>query len=257
MEWNKKTFVIITGASKGIGRTIAVEFSKRVAAGSKFILLARSASGLEESKSLCSPDVVVETLTANLESPDAQKIKNFIAEAAANPDDYERAVIVHNAGSLGNLQRSAKDFEDLDEINNYFNLNVGSMILLNTMFLKAFPKSEKYKRLVINITSLCGIKPFQGFALYCTGKATREMFLKVLALEEPTVKVLNYSPGPVLTDMADEILAGLKCHELRKPFEDLRTNGSYLTPEDTIGKLIQLLESGNFESGDHVDVFDI
>ncbi|CAB3372714.1 Hypothetical predicted protein [Cloeon dipterum] len=256
MEWNKKSFVVVSGASKGIGRTIAVEFSNKVAPGSKFVLLARSKSGLEETKSLCCPNVLVETLSVNLESPDEQTLKDFLSAAAANPEVYERAVVVHNAGSLGNLQRTAKDFDDLDEINKYFNLNVGSMILLNTLFLQAFPESDAYKRLVVNITSLCGIKPFQGFSMYCTGKATREMFLKVLALEEPTVTVLNYSPGPVLTDMADEILAGLQCHELRKPFEDLRSNGQYLTTEKTVEKLMQLLESGKFKSGDHVDVFD-
>jgi sepiapterin reductase len=252
MEWNKKTFVLITGASKGIGRTIAVEFSKKVAPGSKFALLARSATGLEETKNLCDPKVVVETLSTDLGNPDAQILEKFLVSAAGD-EDFEVAVVVHNAGTLGDLKKTSKDLKDPEEVDAYFRLNVTSMVVLNSMFLGVFPKG---KRVVINITSLCGIKPFQGFALYCTGKATREMFLKVLAAEEPDVKVLNYSPGPVLTDMADEILDGLQTHELRKPFEDMRSSGGYLTTEQTIAKLILLLETNDFQSGDHVDVFD-
>lgn len=252
MEWNKKSFVLITGASKGIGRTIAIEFSKKVAPGSKFALLARSASGLEETKKLCDPKVAVQTLSTDLGNPNAQVLEKFLVSAAGDKD-FEVAVVVHNAGTLGDLKKTSKDLKDPEEVDAYFRLNVTSMVVLNSMFLGVFPKG---KRVVINITSLCGIKPFQGFALYCTGKATREMFLKVLAAEEPEVKVLNYSPGPVLTDMADEILDGLQTHELRKPFEDMRSSGGYLTTEQTIAKLIQLLETNDFQSGDHVDVFD-
>jgi sepiapterin reductase len=255
MDWSKKTFLLVSGASKGIGRTIAVEFSKKLAAGSKLALLARSAQGLEETKGLCNSALQIETFSVDLVNPDTQALSAFVKKAVGE-DDYEVAMVVHNAGSIGNLKRTAKDLENLAEVNDYFHLNVSSLILLNSLFLKAFPDAAKCKRMVVNITSLCGIKPFHSFALYCSGKATREMFLKVLAMEEPTVRVLNYSPGPVLTDMADEILDGLESHELRKPFEDMRNSGGYLTTEHTVGKLIQLLESDNYQSGDHVDVFD-
>ena len=33
------------------------------------------------------------------------------------------------------------------------------------------------------------------------GKAARDMFFKVLAAEEPSIRVLNYAPGPIDTDM--------------------------------------------------------
>ena len=47
----------------------------------------------------------------------------------------------------------------------------------------------------MNISSLCAVKPFKNWALYCSGKASRDMMFQVLALEEPDVRVLNYAPG--------------------------------------------------------------
>ena len=41
-------------------------------------------------------------------------------------------------------------------------------------------------------TSLC---------LYFTGKAARNMFFQTLAKEDPNVRVLNWAPGPMETDM--------------------------------------------------------
>lgn len=47
----------------------------------------------------------------------------------------------------------------------------------------------------MNVSSLCAMKPFKNWALYCSGKAARDMMFQVLALEEPDVRVLNYAPG--------------------------------------------------------------
>jgi len=48
------------------------------------------------------------------------------------------------------------------------------------------------------MTSLLGIEPYKSVGYYCIGKASREMFFRVLALENPTLNVLSYSPGKKL-----------------------------------------------------------
>jgi sepiapterin reductase len=40
---------------------------------------------------------------------------------------------------------------------------------------------------------------------HCVGKAARDMLFKVLAEEEPTIRVLSYAPGPLKTGMLDEL----------------------------------------------------
>lgn len=54
---------------------------------------------------------------------------------------------------------------------------------------------------VINISSLCAVEPFKSWGLYCTSKAGRNMLFRVLAAENPALRVLSYGPGPLNTDM--------------------------------------------------------
>ncbi len=73
-----------------------------------------------------------------------------------------------------------------------------------------FPSATEL--VIINISSLAGIQPFASCGIYSMGKAAREMFHKVLAEEHKVknsgVKVLNYAPGPLDTDMQKQIREG-------------------------------------------------
>lgn len=81
------------------------------------------------------------------------------------------------------------------EVDSYLSLNVSSSLCLTASVLQAFPQRSGLKRTVINISSLCALQPFRSWVLYCTGKAARDMMFRVLAEEEPDLRVLNYSPG--------------------------------------------------------------
>lgn len=98
-------------------------------------------------------------------------------------------------GSLGDISKSFLDLTDPAEINTYFAFNITSALCLTTAALQAFGKRPGSSRTVVNISSLCALKPFKNWALYCSGKAARDMMFQVLALEEPDVRVLNYAPG--------------------------------------------------------------
>jgi len=50
--WNRKTFCVLTGASQGIGRRMAIELFNVLGAGSRLVLLARSKEGLAETARL-------------------------------------------------------------------------------------------------------------------------------------------------------------------------------------------------------------
>lgn len=84
---------------------------------------------------------------------------------------------------------------DPAEVNNYWALNLTSMLCLTSGTLNAFPDSPGLSKTVVNISSLCALQPFKGWGLYCSGKAARDMLCQVLAAEEPSVRVLSYAPG--------------------------------------------------------------
>lgn len=107
--------------------------------------------------------------------------------------NYEKAVIVHNAGTIGDLSKRTIDMDDLEEWRKYCDLNLFSPIILNSVFMKIFTDETKIARLVVNVTSLCAIEPMKSSAFYNTGKAAREMFFKVIIINN-TQKRLNQFP---------------------------------------------------------------
>ncbi|NXO46848.1 SPRE reductase, partial [Locustella ochotensis] len=108
---------------------------------------------------------------------------------------FGRLLLVNNAGSLGDVSKSFLDLTDLEEINSYFSFNISSALCLTSAALRAFGARPGCGRTVVNISSLCALQPFPSWALYCSGKAARDMLFRVLALEEPELRVLSYAPG--------------------------------------------------------------
>ncbi|KFP76815.1 Sepiapterin reductase, partial [Apaloderma vittatum] len=160
-------------------------------------------------------------------------------------------------GSLGDISKSFLDLTDADEINSYFAFNVTSALCLTSTALQAFGKRPGSSRIVVNISSLCALKPFKNWTLYCSGKASRDMMFQVLALEEPDIRVLNYAPGPLDTDM--QLLARTKTRdpEIRQYFRSLQETGQLIDCTVSAQKLLNLLEEDNFGSGAHVDFYNI
>lgn len=169
---------------------------------------------------------------------------------------FEQAVIVHNVGTTGDVSKRAKHCNDIQEWQDNFTCNVFSVILLNNIFLEMFAAT---KRFVINITSKCGIAPFEGMAFYGPNKAAREMFFRNLAEEERSDKnlqILNYAPGPVDTDMLSSVAERTISDGMRQFVKDGKQSGAVLTTDQTTKRLIGILEAGTYESGAHIDYFD-
>jgi len=253
----------VTGASRGIGRTIAIEFSKKVADGSLFVLVARTTQALESTKAAVleasENKVKVVTTTMDLEKPDKESYFNLVnsalSQTGVQAGDFNHSILVHNAGSLGNTQRKVVEMEDLQEIQGYLTLNVTSMILLNSQFFKIFNDASK-QRSVVQITSLSAIQPFKTWGFYCAGKACRDMVMKSLALESG-IQVLSWAPGPVDTDMYDLACKTTADPELNKVFNENKEKGQILSPEQTITKLVKVLGEKKYVNGEHIDYYDI
>lgn len=108
-------------------------------------------------------------------------------------------------------------------------------------------------------------------ALYSAGKAARDMYHACLAQEEEeqnrcsgsnrsTFRVLNYAPGPLETDMAEELRANERLdatlqpnfeHDLVDPMDSARALARLVLQEE------KSTEQPCFVSGSHVDYFDL
>lgn len=252
----QKSLILITGASQGIGRTIAIETAKRFIGDLIFALTARSVEKLNETKDeilKINSKAIVKLFPLDLNKAEKTDFDGLIQEIVQFAP-FSSCFLFHNAGQTGYV-KNALSLEDLSYWHEYFHLNYFSVIALTIAFIKQLkPLSEKIT--IVNITSLIGRQPFANFAMYGTGKAARDLYFRVLAKEEPDLLILNYSPGPVDTDMFNGIITDAESEEMRKQFAEMKEKKQVLTPEQTVGRLLELLEKQDFESGDIVDYFD-
>lgn len=262
LDLNKKTYFLITGASRGIGKTMAIEVSKLLKADSVIVLLARNEDGLKKTKASIESnrtDLKVVTYTVDLSVAKAEQFQKLLTDSLLKTKEkitsFERAFIIHNAGTVGDVSKKAIDVSDTNVWTQYYHTNVFSTISLNVEFFKVFAFVPK---LVVNLSSKCGIEPFASMSFYCSGKASRNMYFGVLAAEEKDTDtvVLNYAPGAIDTDMTVYVQDATISKDLHDIFKSQRDTKTMLTTEKTTAKFLTILKEQKFKSGDHVDYWD-
>ncbi|XP_026153368.1 sepiapterin reductase a [Mastacembelus armatus] len=254
-----RALCIITGASRGFGRSVAKEISRLLKPGSVLVLVARSGDDLRALQAELAESeagVAVECVVADLGRMEGVDSAVRTCKEAFS-EHIEHIILVNNAASLGDVSRYVKSFTNMAEVDSYLSFNVSSSLCLTANILQTFPQRPGLRRTVINITSLCALQPFSSWVLYCTGKAAREMMFKVLAEEEPDIRVLSYSPGPLDTDMQMEARSKTADPTIKKSLSNMFTQGQLLTCEESCAKLMKLLLENNFISGAHIDVYDV
>ncbi|RUS82239.1 hypothetical protein EGW08_010015 [Elysia chlorotica] len=258
---SKKSVCIVTGATRGFGKSIALTFSKKLPPGSLFILLSRNSDLLNEVANLVQQRADIRAVAAVFDqsSNNQDHFNNIITDCMSNsevsPTDFEQSLLINNAGSLEPLE-FLRDLDNIADISNFFQTNLVGCVALTAKFLQLFKPSVINSRVIINISSLGAISPMKSWALYCMAKAARDMMLKVLASEEENVRTLNYAPGPLPTDMLNTASENTKDPDLKKWFEEQLAQKTLVDCDDSARKLIAVLDKNTFENGAHFDYYD-
>ncbi len=181
-----KKLVVITGASSGFGKALALEFNK---AGYPLLLLARRVEKLEElalENALCQK-VDVTDLSA------FEKAVRLAEEKFGKTD-----LLINNAGVmlLGNLEsQNASEWQEM--------LNVNVMGVMNGMQVVMNDMKARQCGTIINISSIAGVKPFGNHAAYCASKYGVVGLSEVARgeLSSHNVRVMRVCPGAVDTEL--------------------------------------------------------
>lgn len=192
---------IITGAGRGIGRSIAVNLAK---AGANTVLVSRTLSQLKETESLLN-EFGVKTLCLDVDISEEKqviKLKSKVLEEFENVD-----ILVNNAG-VGYFSNVVDT--DLNQYDEMFNVNMRGLFLMIKSFL---PKMiEQNSGDIINVASLAGKNAVAGGAVYAATKWAVIGFSKSLMLEvrKYNIRVIAICPGSVSTTFSDRLRTSTK-----------------------------------------------
>lgn len=187
---------LVTGASRGIGKAIALELGKM---GLVVIGTATTTSGADNiSAYLADASIPGTGMAADVSDDDSvAQLMASIVESYALP-----TVLVNNAGiTRDNLLMRMKP----DEWDSVINTNLGSMYRVCKACMKGMTKA-RYGR-IVNISSVVGSSGNAGQTNYSASKAGIEGFTRSLAQEIGSrgITVNSVAPGFIATDMTKDL----------------------------------------------------
>ncbi|MBS0626109.1 MAG: SDR family oxidoreductase [Verrucomicrobia bacterium] len=181
--------IVITGASSGIGKALALHFSR---AKHPLLLVARRLAALQE-----------------LNLPNALCVEADVSDLASFSKALEQgerqlgapACLINNAGVLfAELfhQQTTSDWEKMLQVNVSGVLN-GLHLVLDKMI-------QRQTGTIMNISSVAGRKTFPGLAVYCATKHAVHALSECIREEiaDHNVRLINIAPGNVKTSIWDQ-----------------------------------------------------
>lgn len=192
-----KPIALVTGASRGFGRAIALELG---GAGFRVALVARSRSGLEETARQAEQRGV-ETLRLPADLSVAAETSSLAEALRAWGGELE--VLVNNAGVIAPLGSFLEvRFEDWAAS---LRTNVEGTARLTHAVLPLLSQARRAS--IITISSGAAVSDIPGWSAYCTAKAALDRWALVLdaELKETGIRSYSFAPGTIETEMQKSI----------------------------------------------------
>lgn len=235
---------LVTGASRGIGRAIAIGFAEH---GADLVLVSRKRDGLEAvAQEIEALGRRAQVFPANLGSPDdIAMLAESVSRAGIVID-----VLVNNAGA--NPVMTPLVSLGLDAFRKIVDVNLTGPFLLTQALAPAMV--ARGRGVVINIASNGGVTPAPGIGAYCTAKAALIHLTRAFALElgPSGVRVNAIAPGLIETRMAQALLKSEAGYEQFVKTNPLRRHGQ---PEEIAGVALMLAtDAGSYVNGEVIVV---
>jgi NAD(P)-dependent dehydrogenase (short-subunit alcohol dehydrogenase family) len=220
------TVVLVTGASRGLGRALATELARGNASLS---LCARDAARLETVAAEARTAGAAGVLAVPADIASARDVDRLVAVTL---DRYGRIdVLVNNASELGPTPLPFLADAPPQALREVFDVNVFGSFRLTQAVIGGMLLHDR--GLVVNITSDAAVEGYPGWGLYGASKAAVDLLTRVWSaeLQGTGVRVVAVDPGDMDTDM----------HRAAEPDAD---PSSLRSPVDVARALSVLLRGG-------------
>lgn len=226
----KRKTVVITGASRGIGRALALDFAQQ---GHRVLALARSAEALEDLAQ--EAEGAISTLVVDINSPEAAA--EAIAAQCPSID-----ILIHNAAAFFKAPFEQVGLGDLQAT---YHTNVFVPYLLTQKLLAQLGRGAH----VVAISSVGGIggsMKFAGLSVYSSSKAALNIMVECLAeeLRERGIFVNALALGSSATEMFQSAFPGMEAASKPKEMAHYIAQFALSAPPLINGKL-QAVSSQN------------
>lgn len=212
--------VLITGASRGIGKAVAAACA---AQGAKLLITAKNPDALARTRQeLSHLGAVCHHFCADLEN--LQDVQGLIDWAQGYPVDC----CINNAAFTSFVYPTETRPEVMESL---FHTNFRASVLLAQAMAKHM-LARKCRGSILFITSINAISPLPSQAIYSSTKAALESVMKSFASElaPKGIRVNSIAPGAIMTDMNPTFTP-----EKRKEFNPEIPLGRIGEPEDIGG----------------------
>jgi len=192
---DRKSYVLVTGASSGIGCEIAIQLSEQYS----IIIHGRDKERLQQTLEACNPNrdhLIWEYDLKNIDSLE-EAFAQFLSENNCIVSGF-----VHSAGYLKMMPLKMVTAE---QFYSSFNINVIAAALLTKVLVKKKINADELKSVVFisSINSKFGVK---AFTTYSAAKAAIDGMMRSLAVElAPAVRVNSVLPGGIRTAMTEHL----------------------------------------------------
>lgn len=189
--------VWITGASSGIGKSLALNLARH---GVRLVISARRENLLEQVKEECleeakgllaAKDVLVlpmDMLDLENHNKCLLKVLNYFGKLD---------ILVNNAGRS---QRANWEDIDIKVDRELFDLDVFSVLHLSRLVVHYFVEQAGGKGHLAVTSSVAGLTTVPFSASYCGAKHAINAYFECLGMEHPSLDITLFNPGPVATD---------------------------------------------------------
>lgn len=228
-----KNLLILSGHTSGLGRAIKEQWEARQGTRGAFLGIARRR--LERG----GPWQRELELDLSVNSPWENHLDTLFT---AWNEGWQSVTLINNAGQVGPVGPLPTLLPEAMQAS--MQLNALAPLRLMAWALGKFPHTALR---IANISSGAASKAYEGWALYCSGKAALRMMSEVAGLElraaQRDVRVLSYAPGVVDTPMQAQ-LRGLDAATFPQVerFKSLHQSGQLVDPAASARFLLERLE---------------